>query len=64
MDGFLDERMKVLNAHAEAVEAELADGFEMRTRGDARVDFDSDFSISGEGEVLAGGGEEIFHLRG
>ena len=64
MDGFLHFGMKILNAHAQAVEAETAQGFEMLAAGDARIDFDADFGVGREGEALAGEAEEIFHLRG
>ena len=64
MDGFLHFRLEILNAHAEAVEAEAAQGFEVRAAGDARVDFDSDFGVGREGKSLARVAEEIFHLRG
>ena len=35
----------------------------MLTGGDARIDFDADFGVGGEGEVGAGEAEEIFDLR-
>ena len=64
MDGFLDCGIEILNAHAKAVEAQLAQSFEVLAAGDARVDFDADFGVGGEGEVIAGEAEEIFDLRG
>lgn len=63
MDGFLDERMEILDAHAETIEAELAKSGEMIAGGDARVDFNADFSVGSEGEVIARVAEEIFDLR-
>ena len=36
----------------------------MFAAGDAGVDFDADFGVGGEGEVILGEAEEIFDLRG
>ena len=36
----------------------------MFAAGDARVDFNADFGVGGEGEVIAGEAEEIFDLMG
>ena len=36
----------------------------MFAAGDARVDFDADFGVGGESEVILGEAEEIFDLRG
>ncbi len=56
--------MKILDAHAEAVETEFAKSFEMIAAGDARIDFDADFGVGRESEVLAREAEEVFDLRG
>lgn len=56
--------MKILNAHAQAIEAELAESFQMIERGDARIDFDADFGVGRKSEMLASEAEEIFDLRG
>ena len=36
----------------------------MLAAGDAGVDFDADFGVRGEGEVVVREAEEIFDLRG
>ena len=56
--------IEILDAHAEAIEAEAAQGFQMRAVGDARIDFDADFSVGREGKLLGERAEKIFHLRG
>ena len=45
MNGQLHLGMKILNAHAQAIEPEPPQGLEMRFRGDARVDFDADLGV-------------------
>src|SRR5882762_3229287 len=42
VDGFLHVGVKILDAHAEAVEAEFAESFQMLARSHARVDLDAD----------------------
>ena len=64
MNRLLHFRLKILNAHAQPVESEPAQRFEMRAAGDARVDFDSDFRVGRERKSLARIAEKIFHLRG
>ena len=64
MDRLLHLRVEILDAHAEAVEAQAPQRFEMRAAGDARIDFDADFGVRREGKSLARVAEEIFHLRG
>src|SRR5229473_93956 len=54
--------MKVLDAHAQTVKTQLAKCFEMLPRGDSRIDFDADFAVGGELEVLARETEQIFDL--
>jgi len=63
MNCFLNERMKILDAHAEAVETELAESFEMLAAGDAGIDFDADFSVGRESEMFAREAVQIFDLR-
>ena len=53
VDGFLHVSVKILDAHAEAVEAELAESFQMLARGDARVNLDADFRVWCEMEMRA-----------
>src|SRR5256714_2354551 len=57
MNGFLDFGMKILNAHAEPVESEAAQSFEVVSRSDARIHFDADFRVGSEMEMLARGAE-------
>ena len=64
MNRFLHLGLEILNAHAQAVEAQAAQRFQMRAIGDARVDLDSDFRIRRERKTLARVAEKIFHLRG
>ena len=53
--------MKILNAHAEAVETQFAEGFKVFAAGDAGVDLDADFSVGGEfGETGTEGGASNF----
>ena len=53
MHRFLHVGVKILDAHAEAVEAELAEGFKMCARCDAWIDFDADFTIRCEVKAFA-----------
>ena len=64
MDGLLHFGIEILNAQAQAIEAQAAQAFQVLRAGDARIDFDADFGVGGEGESLGGEAEEIFHLRG
>src|SRR2546423_4109472 len=57
MNGFLHFGMKILNAHAEPVEAEATQSFEVVSRGHARIHFDADFRVGSEMEMLARGAE-------
>src|SRR5467141_4570472 len=56
--------MEVLNAHAQTVEAELAQGFEMLAGGYARVDLYAYFTVGVEMKVLFGECEQILDLFG
>ncbi len=64
MNRLLHLRLKILNAHAEAVEAEPPQSFQVRAICDARIDFNSNFGVRRERKSLARVTEEIFHLRG
>src|ERR1700680_1917781 len=55
--------MEILDAHAEAVETEFAEGFEVFARRDTRIDFDADFGVGREREVIPGEAEKVFDLR-
>ena len=45
VDGFLHFGMEILNAHAQAIEAEAPQCFQMLRAGDARIDLDADFGV-------------------
>ncbi len=64
MNGLLNFGMKILDTHAEAIETEFAENFEMRAVRDAGVDFDAEFGIGCEREAFAREGEEVFDLFG
>ena len=64
MDGLLHFGVEILDAHAQAIEAEAAQAFEVLLAGDARVDFDADLGVGSEGEALRRVAEQVFHLRG
>ena len=53
MNRFLHLGLKILNAHAQAVEAEATQGFQMRAIGDARVNLDSNLRIRRERKTLS-----------
>src|SRR6266478_7647235 len=56
--------MEVLNTHAETVEAELAQSFEVLAGGYTRVDFDTNLAVGVEMEMLFSECEEILDLLG
>src|SRR6267378_5559045 len=56
--------VEVLNAHAETVEAELAQSFEMLAGGHARVDLYAYFTVGVKMKVLFGECEQILNLFG
>src|SRR5882762_7163471 len=56
--------MEVLNAHAQTVEAELAQSFEMLAGGHARVDLDANFTVGVEMEALFGKCKQVLNLFG
>ena len=64
MNRLLHLRLEILNAHAEPVESQPAQSFQVRATGDARIDLDSDFRVRREGKALARVQKKIFHLRG
>src|SRR5207245_2344905 len=63
VDGRLHLGMKVLNAHAQAVEAEPPQRLEMLAGGDARVHLDADLGAVQNGKAIAGEAEESFQDR-
>jgi len=64
MDCLLHPLIEILNAHAETVESQPPQRFEVRAAGDARVHFDADFGVRREGKALASVAEKLFHLCG
>src|SRR2546429_346355 len=56
--------MEVLNAHAETVEAELAQSFEMLAGGHTGVDLDANFTVGVEMEMLFRKCEQVLDLFG
>src|SRR5437588_2872496 len=62
--GLLHIGVEVLNAHAETVEAQLAQRFEMLARGHARVDLDANFTVGVKMEMLFRECEQIRDLFG
>ncbi len=56
--------MKILNAHAEAIEAEIAKSFEVLAARDTGVDFDANFGVAREIEMITRETEEVFDLWG
>src|SRR5437762_6645115 len=53
VNSFLHFGLKILNAHAQPVEAQLAEGLEVRSRSDAGIDLYSDFTVRRELKTLA-----------
>ncbi len=64
MNSLLYLGMKILDAHAEPVEAEPAECFEVRPGSHARVDLDADFGLFRKMEALASRAEEVLNLFG
>src|SRR5205823_13277812 len=62
VNSFLHFGLKILNAHAQPVEAQLAEGLEMRARSDAGIDFYPDFTVRRELKTLARKLEKVFNL--
>ncbi len=59
---FLDFWLKILNAHAQAIEAQAAQRFQLSAAGDARVHFDANFGIGSKRKAVVRVLEKIFHL--
>src|SRR6266403_875581 len=64
VDGLLDFGLEVLNAHAETVETELAQRFEVGAGSDTRVNLDANLAIGVELKVFFRESEEILDLFG
>ena len=58
----LDLGVKILHAHAEAVEAKSAQNFEVSTACNARIDFDAQLRVRCEGEAFACEIEQVLDL--
>src|SRR6185437_17118209 len=54
--------MKILNPHAQPVEAQLPQRLQVPSRGHSRIDLDSHLSVRGKREALARGPEQILDL--
>src|ERR1700675_2764444 len=54
--------MKILDSHAQSIEAEPPQCLQVLARGHARVDFDSDFRIGGEVKSGANRPNQVFDL--
>jgi hypothetical protein len=63
LNGVLHFGIKILYAHAEPVEAEPPESFEVLGRGDTRVDLDADLRVGSKGKSLRRETEKILHLR-
>src|SRR5690348_6169583 len=63
VNGFLDFGVEILDAHAEAIEAEAAKGLDVSAGGDTRIDFDADFGVGRERKMSASKREKVFDLR-
>ena len=64
VDGLLDVRIEILDAERGAVGAELAEGGDVVAGEAARVEFDADLGIGGEGETRAQDGAEAADFVG
>src|SRR5215469_13689467 len=53
MHRLLHFRLKILNPHAQPVEAQLAKSFQMCAGGDAGIDLDADFALWSKGKMVA-----------
>ena len=62
MNRFLHLGMEILNAHAQPVEAEPPQSFEVRLRRHARIDLDADFRVRRERKPFGRETEQAFHL--
>ena len=59
---FLHVELKILDAHAQAVKAQLSNRLEMRARGHTGIDFDADFTVGRELEMFASKFKKILDL--
>ena len=64
MHGLLDFFLKILHAHAQAVETHPAHGFQMFTSSDPGIDFDADLGVGRKRESFARETEKVFNLFG
>lgn len=64
VDDVLDDGVEVLDAEAEAGEAEAGEGFEVLGSGDAGVGFDGELEGLGDVDVLEDAGDEAFEVFG
>src|SRR5207248_9206568 len=62
MNCFLYFGMKILDAHAQAIETQLAQRFEVCARSDAGINFDADFTVWCEMKMLAREFEQVLNL--
>src|SRR5262249_2868115 len=63
VNGLLHLGLKVLNTHAQAVEAQLAQRLKVRARRYARVDLDPNLGVRAKGEAFPRESKQIFDLR-
>jgi hypothetical protein len=52
-----------VDSHAQTIESQAAQGFQMRATSDARVNLDADLRVGRERKTLARVAEKVFHLR-
>ena len=64
MDGGLHFRVKVLNPHAQAVESQFAQRFQVRPGSHAGIDLDPDFRVGRKLKMLSGEFKQIRNLFG
>jgi hypothetical protein len=55
--GLLHLGIEILNAHAQAIEAQAPERLQMLRVGDARIDFDTDLGVRRKGKSLRGEAE-------
>ena len=64
MNRFLYLWLKILDAHAESIEPEAPQSFQVRAIRDARVHFNSNLGVGRKRKPLPRVTEKVFHLRG
>src|SRR5262249_39608246 len=62
MNRFLYFRMKILNTHAKAIEAEAAQNFQMVAIRNARVHFNTEFGVGSKGKAVPRERKQLFDL--